>query len=205
MANSFSLMTTIIGQIIPSNCTEVLHVKNVSQVMKIVTILIGVSLVMISYFDPPWTFYSLVPSFWTFFDRMMIIWWCQIEIKKRLFKKIYESVWCFFLGDEKIRESREREKEKNDSQYRNCVGHFIFWDFNFRRLFSVLQCIGLGFDLKASGIPQRVSEISCTRWATIPMEMRLDMETKISWMTWCKTGKRTNFSIFLKTHPRIFF
>lgn len=114
MANSFSLMTTIIGQIIPSNCTEVLHVKNVSQVMKIVTILIGVLLVMISYFDPPWTFYSLVPSFWTFFDRMMIIWWCQIEIKKRLFKKIYESVWCFFLGDEKIRESREREKEKND-------------------------------------------------------------------------------------------
>ena len=51
---------------------------------------------------------------------------------------------------------------------------------------------------------------SCTRWttatrSTIPMEMRLDMETKISWMTWCKTGKRTNFSIFLKTHPRIFF
>ena len=44
---------------------------------------------------------------------MMIIWWCQIEIKKRLYKKL-KNMKVFgvkkILGDEKIRE-RKREKK----------------------------------------------------------------------------------------------
>ena len=120
MANSFSLMTTSIGQ--------VLHVSNVIQVIvlykKIVTILIGVLLVMISYFDPPWTFYSLVPSFWTFFwpydDHLVVSNWNQ---KKTFYKKL-KNMKVFgvkkILGDEKI---RERKREKKMIQYtRNCVG-----------------------------------------------------------------------------------
>ena len=153
MANSFSLMTTSIGQ--------VLHVSNVIQVIvlykKIVTILIGVLLVMISYFDPPWTFYSLVPSFWTFFwpydDHLVVSNWNQ---KKTFYKKLKnKKVFGVkkILGDEKI---REREIQSGFSI--EIVLDFVFWDFNFRRfcvLFSVLQCIGLG-SLKASGILQSV-------------------------------------------------
>ena len=73
---------------------------------------------MISYFDPPWTFYSLVPSFWTFFwpydDHLVVSNWNQ---KKTFYKKL-KDMKVFgvkkILGDEKI---RERKREKNDTVY----------------------------------------------------------------------------------------